>query len=100
VSQFDPSFLASEESSDIVRHASPGQEIAAHVHPLGQDTWTVVSGEADYYQGGGAISRIRAGDIAIARPGQIHDAINSGFEPFVFVSVVASGNAGFALAEE
>jgi quercetin dioxygenase-like cupin family protein len=91
--------LATEECAVIVWHASPGQEIAAHVHPQGQDTWTVISGEADYYQGGGAISRIRAGDIAIARPGQVHGAVNSGSEPFVFVSVVASGNAGFALAE-
>ena len=45
--------LVTEESAVIVWHASPGQEIAAHVHPHGQDTWTVISGEADYYQGGG-----------------------------------------------
>ncbi|MCX7143831.1 MAG: cupin domain-containing protein [Proteobacteria bacterium] len=92
--------LATEESVVIVWHTGPGQEIAAHVHPHGQDTWTVIAGEADYYQGNGKIVRIRAGDIAIASPGQVHGALNCGSAPFVFVSVVASGNAGFALAEK
>jgi quercetin dioxygenase-like cupin family protein len=41
-----------------------------------------------------------AGDIAIAKPGQVHGALNIGSVPFIFVSVVASGNAGFALAEK
>ncbi|HBZ2615717.1 TPA: cupin domain-containing protein, partial [Klebsiella pneumoniae] len=30
----------------------------------------------------------------------VHGAMNSGPEPFIFVSVVAPGNAGFALAEK
>ncbi|ENY3763455.1 TPA: cupin domain-containing protein, partial [Escherichia coli] len=33
------------------------------------------------------------------RPGQVHGARNTGTEPFVLVSVVASANAGFVLAE-
>ena len=92
--------LETEESAVVVWHAHPGQEIAAHVHPHGQDTWTVITGEAEYYQGGGIVSRLKAGDIAIAKPGQVHGAINTGKGPFVFVSVVASGKAGFALAEK
>lgn len=92
--------LETEDSAVVVWHAHPGQEIAAHVHPHGQDTWTVISGEADYYRGGGVVAHLKAGDIAIARPGQVHGAFNTGSEPFVFVSVVASGNAGFALAEK
>src|SRR5664279_4365900 len=92
--------LETEDSAVVVWHAHPGQEIAAHVHPHGQDTWTVITGEAEYYQEGGLVAHIKAGDIAIARPGQVHGAKNSGSGPFVFVSVVASGNAGFALAEK
>lgn len=92
--------LETDDSAVVVWHAHPGQEIAAHVHPHGQDTWTVISGEADYYQGSGIVTRLKAGDIAIARPGEVHGAMNRGAVPFVFVSVVASGRAGFALAEK
>jgi quercetin dioxygenase-like cupin family protein len=92
--------LETADSAVVVWHAHPGQEIAAHVHPHGQDTWTVLSGEAQYFLGGGVVRDLKAGDIAIARPGQVHGAINTGREPLVFVSVVASGKAGFALAEK
>ncbi len=92
--------LETEESAVVVWHISPGQEIAAHVHPNGQDTWTVISGTAEYYMGGGAVTHLKAGDIAVAKHGQVHGAMNSGTEPFVFVSVVAPSNAGYALAEK
>ena len=92
--------LETNDSVVVVWHALPGQEIAAHVHPHGQDTWTVISGEAEYYQGDGIVTRLKAGDIAVAKPGQVHGAMNSGTEPLTFVSVVAPGNAGFALSEK
>jgi len=92
--------LETSECAVVVWHAHPGQEIAAHIHPHGQDTWTVISGEADYYQGESVVAHLKAGDIAIAKPGQVHGSLNTGSEPFIFVSVVASGNAGFALAEK
>jgi quercetin dioxygenase-like cupin family protein len=92
--------LETEDSAVVVWHAHPGQEIAAHVHPHGQDTWTVISGEAEYYQGGNIVARLKAGDIAIAKPGQVHGALNTGPLPLIFVSVVASGNAGFELAKK
>ena len=92
--------LETNDSVVVVWHAHPGQEIAAHVHPHGQDTWTVISGEAEYYQGDGVVTHLKTGDIAIAKPGQVHGAMNSGSEPFIFVSVVASGDAGVALAEK
>jgi quercetin dioxygenase-like cupin family protein len=92
--------LQTEEAAIVVWHVAPGQEIATHVHPHGQDTWTVIAGEAEYYKGGGMVARLRVGEIAVAKPGQVHGAKNCGAEPFVFVSVVASGNAGYALAEK
>ena len=92
--------LATEESIIVVWHVRPGQEIVAHVHPHGQDTWTVISGAAEYYQGGGLVTHLKAGEIAVAKPGQVHGAMNSGSEPFIFVAVVASGNAGYELAEK
>ena len=93
--------LETEESVIVVWYARPGQEIAAHAHPHGQDTWTVLSGCADYFQGNNEVIKLKAGEIAVAKPGQIHGAINTDPEiPFIFVSVVAPGNAGFALAEK
>lgn len=92
--------LATDEASIIVWHAHPGQEIPAHKHPHGQDTWTVISGSADYFQGGGVVKSLKTGDIAVAMPGQVHGARNTGAEPFIFVSVVSPGNPGFALAEK
>lgn len=84
----------------VVWHVRPGQEIAAHVHPQGQDTWTVISGCADYQLGNGNISRLKAHDIVVARSNQVHGALNVGQDDFVFVSVVAPGNAGYQLAEK
>ena len=93
--------LETEDSVIVVWHAHPGQEIAAHVNPHGQDTWTVLTGSAAYYQGQGEVRKLKAGEVAVAKKGQVHGAINTDKkEPFIFVSVVAPGNAGFALNEK
>jgi quercetin dioxygenase-like cupin family protein len=64
--------LETRDSIIVVWHVHPGQEIAAHIHPHGQDTWTVLSGMADYFQGNGIVRALREGEIAVARPGQVH----------------------------
>lgn len=90
--------MESPDAAVVVWHVLPGQCIAPHVHPAGQDTWTVLSGCADYVVGaGGEIRPIGAGQIAVARAGEVHGAINRGSEPFRFVSVVAPEDAGFSL---
>jgi quercetin dioxygenase-like cupin family protein len=91
--------LETADSVIVVWHVCPGQEIAAHIHPNGQDTWTVLSGSAEYFQGNGVVRTLGKNEIAVARPNQVHGARNIGTEPFVFVSVVASANAGYALVE-
>lgn len=89
------------ESADavvVIWHVLPGQRIAPHVHPAGQDTWTVLSGSADYVIGAdGATRPLTTGQIAVARAGEVHGAINRGTEAFRFVSVVAPAEAGYAL---
>lgn len=92
--------LQTAEAVIVVWHVQPGQEITAHIHPHGQDTWTVLSGTAEYFQGNGVVCNIKTNDIAVAKPNQVHGARNTGLGAFVFVSVVASGSAGFALAEK
>lgn len=87
------------ESADAVVvawHVEPGQRIAAHVHPQGQDTWTILEGEGDYFlDNAGAARRVGPGDIAVARRGQVHGVFNSGTRVLRFVSVVCPANAGY-----
>jgi quercetin dioxygenase-like cupin family protein len=86
--------LETDYATIVAWHVSPRQQIAAHIHPRGQDTWTVMSGEAIYCLGDSASVRLKAGDIAVAKPGEVHGALNFGAEPFVFVSVVSGKNPG------
>ena len=92
--------LETKDAVIVVRYVLPGQEIPAHIHPHGQDTWTVLSGRAEYFKGHGEAGIIKAKDIAVARPKQVHGAKNLGDEPFVFVSVVTPASAGYNLAEK
>lgn len=86
----------SSMSTVVAWHVAPGQAISGHLHPDGQDTWVVLSGEAVYFtDAAGTGHRIRPGDVAIAGPGEVHGALNVGSEPFRFVSVVAPPASGF-----
>lgn len=83
----------------VLWHVLPGQKIAPHTHPKGQDTWIVQSGQAQYISDlRGTRTLIGTGDVIIAHAGDVHGAIQVGDEPFEFVSVVAPGEAGFQLA--
>jgi quercetin dioxygenase-like cupin family protein len=76
----------------------PGQRISAHVHPTGQDTWTVIAGEGQYQtDAAGSSVRIAAGDVAVAPVGVVHGVLNSGSQALVFVSVVSPSLSGFEL---
>ena len=87
-----------DDSSIIVWHVKPGQNIHSHIHPNGQDTWIVMSGSAEYiFDESGETKTVKTGDIVIAERGQIHGAVNNGDIPFVFVSVVSPAIAGFEL---
>jgi quercetin dioxygenase-like cupin family protein len=82
----------------VAWYIKPGQEISAHIHPHGQDTWTILSGKGDYYLDlTGATKAIAAGDIVVAPVGCVHGVFNSGDEPLVFISVVSPADAGYEL---
>lgn len=87
------------ESLDAVIVAwlvEPGQRIAPHVHPDGQDTWTILAGQGDYLtDGGGACATIVAGDVVVAPKGAVHGVVNPGPQPLRFISVVSPGEAGY-----
>lgn len=88
----------SPEAVIVAWHVKPGQRIAAHVHPHGQDTWTILSGQGQYQVDATGEKRlIVAGDIVVANTGKVHGVFNDGSEPLLFVSVVAPANAGYEL---
>ena len=68
----------------------PGQEVPAHTHPDGQDTWIIIRGELTYYLGNGEKKVISSGQIDIAEPLQVHGAINEGSEDVVFLSIYSA----------
>ena len=88
----------SKDATVVAWYVSPGQEIPAHLHPHGQDTWTVLAGKGDYYLDNvGTMKPIVAGDVAIAHTGCVHGVFNNGDQPLVFISVVTPAEAGYQL---
>ena len=85
----------SPEAVVVAWQVEPGQSIPTHIHPNGQDTWTVFSGKGDYYLDDAGTTRpIVAGDVVIAQSGQVHGVFNSGDQPLTFISIVTPANAG------
>lgn len=87
------------ESADAVVvawYVKPGQCISSHVHPQGQDTWTILSGCGEYrVDAQGACVTVGKGDVLVAHRSEVHGVLNTGQEPLVFVSVVSPAASGF-----
>jgi len=80
----------------VAWYIKPGQEIAAHIHPNGQDTWTILSGSGEYYLNtAGDRKIITAGDVVVAPVKSVHGVFNHGDEPLIFISVVTPYDAGY-----
>jgi len=80
----------------VAWYVKPGQEIGAHIHPNGQDTWTILSGTGQYYlDTAGTRKTIVAGDVVIAPIQCVHGIFNHGDEPLTFISVVTPYDAGY-----
>jgi quercetin dioxygenase-like cupin family protein len=86
----------SENAVVVAWYIQPGQEIPAHVHPHGQDTWTILAGQGEYYlDRSGATQSIVTGDVVVATIGSVHGVFNNGNEPLVFISIVTPFAAGY-----
>ena len=88
----------SKEATVVAWYIKPGQEIYAHIHPDGQDTWTVLSGKGEYYLDEvGTKKLVVAGDVVIAHTGCVHGVLNNGDEALIFISIVSPSDAGYQL---
>jgi quercetin dioxygenase-like cupin family protein len=88
----------SRDGMVVAWYIKPGQEIPAHIHPNGQDTWTILTGRGEYYlDKAGTKNPIMAGDVVVAHIGCVHGVFNSSDEPLIFISVVSPADAGYQL---
>ena len=88
----------SKDAVVVAWHIKQGQEIPLHIHPHGQDTWTLLAGKGRYYLDNNGTSRqITAGDVVVAHTGEAHGVFNDNPEPLVFISVVSPADAGHQL---
>lgn len=86
----------SSDATVVAWYIKPGQEIGAHIHPNGQDTWTILSGSGEYYLDiVGNRKTITAGDVVVAPVKCVHGVFNHGDEPLIFISVVNPYDAGY-----
>lgn len=86
----------SEHAVVVAWYIKSGQEIASHIHPNGQDTWTILSGTGDYrLDTAGTTQAIARGDVVVAPLGCVHGVVNTGTEPLIFISVVSPADAGY-----
>jgi quercetin dioxygenase-like cupin family protein len=88
----------SPESTIVAWYIQPQQSIPAHIHSQGQDTWTILAGQGEYYlDRSGTTRSISKGDVVIAPTGSAHGVFNNGTEPLIFISVVSPSTAGYQL---
>jgi quercetin dioxygenase-like cupin family protein len=92
--------IESPEATIVAWYIQPQQEIPAHIHPHGQDTWTILAGQGEYYlDRSGVTTSIVTGDVVIAPTGSVHGVFNNGEEPLMFISVVSPSTAGYQLVD-
>jgi quercetin dioxygenase-like cupin family protein len=88
----------SPESTIVAWYIQPQQSIPPHIHPQGQDTWTILAGQGEYYlDRAGTTRSIVKGDVVIAPTGSVHGVSNNSNEPLIFISVVSPSTAGYEL---
>jgi len=86
---------ATEHTIIFVWGVKPGQEVEAHIHPKGQDTWIMVQGELTYYLGDGKTKKIKAGQIDVAPKNFVHGCVNEGNEDAIFLSIYSPRDVGY-----
>ena len=87
-----------EHASIAVWGVRPGQEVPAHIHPDGQDTWIMLRGSLSYFLGNGGRATIRAGQVDVAEHHHVHGANNDGGEDAVFLSIYSAPKLGWQKA--
>lgn len=92
--------VTTDYSEIFVWGVKPGQEVEAHIHPNGQDTWIMIQGELTYYLGNGQTKIIKAGQIDVASKDIIHGCINDGNKDAIFISIHSPVDIGYKTVQK
>ena len=84
-----------DDSAVFVWGVKPGQEVPAHIHPDGQDTWIMIEGTLTYYLGNGETEQIEAGQVDVAPSEAVHGTVNETDEDAIFVSIYSDPAIGY-----
>jgi quercetin dioxygenase-like cupin family protein len=68
---------------------APGAKQAPHSHPTSEQIWIAVSGKGTLLLGGDATHAFSACQVVRFADGDIHGFVNTGQEPFVYISVTS-----------
>ena len=65
----------------------PGATSPRHSHPAAEQTWIVEKGCGTLLLKDGGSDEVRAGDVIITPPGEVHGVTNTSEEQFVYLSI-------------
>ena len=68
---------------------TPGEWIYPHIHPNNEDMWYIIHGEGEYYINSNETRIVEPGNIAVAKPEEVHGMYNSGSEDIIIYSVLS-----------
>lgn len=70
----------------------PGESIGLHKHVDNEDAYIIISGEGTFTDSKGKTTKVKTGDVTIARPGQEHALANTGKVPLVFLDIIGKNS--------
>lgn len=78
-----------ERTNGVIWYVPAGDEVPAHYHPETDDVWIILSGEGEYYTGGGKTFHIYEGMMIPAEKREVHGVKATGGKPLIFAAVSA-----------
>jgi quercetin dioxygenase-like cupin family protein len=68
---------------------APGGTNPRHTHATSEQVWVALQGRGMLLLADGAVRSFAAGDVARFEDGIVHGLLNTGLEPFVYISVTS-----------
>jgi quercetin dioxygenase-like cupin family protein len=68
---------------------APGGTNPRHTHATSEQVWVALQGRGMLLLADGAVRSFAAGDVARFEDGNVHGLLNTGLEPFVYISVTS-----------
>jgi mannose-6-phosphate isomerase-like protein (cupin superfamily) len=66
----------------------PGSSVGWHQHIHNTEPYYILSGEGDFTDNDGTVTKVTAGDICTIKPGQCHSIANNYNDDLVFMALI------------